>query len=652
MGDNEKIGNGGYRDYGQYFLRDGSRILNGPLIQSNINGIDIGNGIAEDIDLVTVNEGSADALRPRLFWDEATDSFEMNKSLTLPGGSLKIGDFTISEDIVDADGLKKHGSFHIHPSGGIAGSICLHEGAEPACSGNGDGHRLWVDQNHNLKWQNESGVSQTIGLAFDEADPIFAAWDRNAGISITESQISDLQDYLLAESDPVFSAWDKSAGISITESQISDLSHFSGAIADLTGDGPLQFPSATGQKINLYSDTYAFGVESGQLRISSNQDIAFYTGGYSGNERALLSEAGTFKVSYRIQTPILYNGDGILKIQPYANADIELFGDTDVANNENSKILKIWRRAQEGNDYIRFYISSSRKAYIHASNELTLQAQQPFTINSVTDDITFKVGDADGAKKFYFKDSGGVDVAIIDSNGNAWFDGDINNVDVALLSSNHTSLAESVDALTNDIGTNTEHRLATSGNPHSVSKSDLNLGNVDNTTDLNKPISSDTQSALDLKSPLDNPHFTGKVGIGTDAPHDELHIVATSPRIILEESDAGSSEKVWMIEVTNEEFMLKTASDLYTATQSIIKAKNRGGTGIGLVCVPNSDFSIGTDTPETSAALEIKSTDGAILIPRMTTTQRNNLTAKNGMMLYDTTQDAFRVYQAGAWKSI
>ena len=220
------------------------------------------------------------------------------------------------------------------------------------------------------------------------------------------------------ETDPIFMAWDRSTGISITESQISDLNHFSGAIADLTGAGPLQFPSATGQKINLYADTYALGVESGQLRIASNQDISFCTGGYSGgDERALLSEAGTFKVPYRIQSPIFYHPDGILKIQPYANADVEIFGDTNVANNENSKILKMWRKASEGNDYIRFYISANRTAYIHSSNVLTLQAQNPFIINSVTQDITFKVGDSDGAKKFYFKDSDNNTVATIDSNG-------------------------------------------------------------------------------------------------------------------------------------------------------------------------------------------------------------------------------------------
>jgi hypothetical protein len=45
-----------------------------------------------------------------------------------------------------------------------------------------------------------------------------------------------------------------------------------------------------------------------------------------------------------------------------------------------------------------------------------------------------------------------------------------------------------------------------------LGKSDVGLGNVDNTSDLNKPISTAAQSALDLKAPINNPTFTGTVG--------------------------------------------------------------------------------------------------------------------------------------------
>lgn len=42
-------------------------------------------------------------------------------------------------------------------------------------------------------------------------------------------------------------------------------------------------------------------------------------------------------------------------------------------------------------------------------------------------------------------------------------------------------------------------------------KGDVGLGNVDNTSDLGKPVSTATQSALDAKAPLASPTFTGTV---------------------------------------------------------------------------------------------------------------------------------------------
>ena len=51
---------------------------------------------------------------------------------------------------------------------------------------------------------NESQISDLQNYLITEADPVFEAWDRSAGIEITESQITDLQDYLTEETDPLF----------------------------------------------------------------------------------------------------------------------------------------------------------------------------------------------------------------------------------------------------------------------------------------------------------------------------------------------------------------------------------------------------------------------------------------------------------------
>lgn len=52
---------------------------------------------------------------------------------------------------------------------------------------------------------------------------------------------------------------------------------------------------------------------------------------------------------------------------------------------------------------------------------------------------------------------------------------------------------------------------AFTGTPTGITKTHVGLSNVDNTSDANKPVSSATQTALNLKAPLASPTFTGTV---------------------------------------------------------------------------------------------------------------------------------------------
>ena len=64
--------------------------------------------------------------------------------------------------------------------------------------------------------------------------------------------------------------------------------------------------------------------------------------------------------------------------------------------------------------------------------------------------------------------------------------------------------------------------------PTGITKSDVGLANVDNTSDANKPVSTATQTALDLKAPLASPALTGTPTAPTAAAGTDTTQVATT----------------------------------------------------------------------------------------------------------------------------
>lgn len=93
-----------------------------------------------------------------------------------------------------------------------------------------------------------------------------------------------------------------------------------------------------------------------------------------------------------------------------------------------------------------------------------------------------------------------LDLKFNTSDFNTSFDGAFSGKDTGDLSegSNLYYTEGRVSANTN-VSQNSAHSALTSGNPHNVGKTDVGLGNVDNTSDLDKPISTATQNALDAK---------------------------------------------------------------------------------------------------------------------------------------------------------
>lgn len=60
-----------------------------------------------------------------------------------------------------------------------------------------------------------------------------------------------------------------------------------------------------------------------------------------------------------------------------------------------------------------------------------------------------------------------------------------------------------------------------------------------------------------------------------------------------------------------------------------------------------SNVGIGTSNPATSAAMEISSTQGALLLPRLTTVQRDALSPVAGMVVFNTSEHKFQGYTTG-----
>ena len=78
--------------------------------------------------------------------------------------------------------------------------------------------------------------------------------------------------------------------------------------------------------------------------------------------------------------------------------------------------------------------------------------------------------------------------------------------DTALLATTAYADQAETDAIA-AAGTAADTKISTA--VAALTKSSVGLGNVDNTSDADKPVSDDTQDALDLKAPLAGPSFTG-----------------------------------------------------------------------------------------------------------------------------------------------
>jgi hypothetical protein len=152
----------------------------------------------------------------------------------------------------------------------------------------------------------------------------------------------------------------------------------------------------------------------------------------------------------------------------------------------------------------------------------------------------------------------------------------------------------------------------------------------------------------------------GNLGIGT-TPSYRFHVYNNTDAINsyfhLGKNNGGSADGVYILDDrgfagvnSGKTFRVLTRNDGTNDTGAIASFENLTTTVLRVGI--DGRVSIGTASPATSAALDITSTTGALIVPRMTTTQRDALTAVNGMIIYNTTTTTMQGYINGAWANM
>ena len=170
---------------------------------------------------------------------------------------------------------------------------------------------------------------------------------------------------------------------------------------------------------------------------------------------------------------------------------------------------------------------------------------------------------------------------------------------------NGTLLKDATETLTNK--TLTSPVINT---PTGITKSDVGLANVDNTTDAGKPISTATQTALDLKAPLASPTFTGTVsgitktmvGLGSvDNTTDANKPVSTATQTALDLKLASATAATTYETITNVALKAPINNPTFTGTVAGITA-----TMVGLGNVDNTSDAAKPISTATQTALDLK----------------------------------------------
>ena len=84
---------------------------------------------------------------------------------------------------------------------------------------------------------------------------------------------------------------------------------------------------------------------------------------------------------------------------------------------------------------------------------------------------------------------------------------------------------------------------------------------------------------------------------------------------------------------------------------SINSLDAEGGSPEDALYVDNAG-NVGVGTLNPSGVMDLNSTSGALIVPRMSTTQREGLPQQNGSIIYNTQTNEFNFYENGSWSGL
>ena len=158
---------------------------------------------------------------------------------------------------------------------------------------------------------------------------------------------------------------------------------------------------------------------------------------------------------------------------------------------------------------------------------------------------------------------------------------------------------------------------------------------------------------------------SGQVGIGTAFPSSKVTVSeADGATLTLRRNSAVGvlDDLIGKIDLYNNDTSVPGAR--ITATVGAYVKETAGGTYLVLNTAPNggsntermridSDGNVGIGTVSPSAPLDVSSTTGGVIMPRMTTTQRTAISSPTpGEMVYDTDLNKFYGYTSSGWTAL